>query len=262
MQKENKKKKFIQKLFRKSKGSIPLLEEKKDIKKLIRKIEKGLRNREFLELDEKQRDEVISLVCQIHRKKLKINPKGDREANELLLKAGQNGNISLLLKALMKGASIYGIWGNDGKTFFHTAVSNLNLKIIKFIFENKEMFEIFKPLFYFFDYHKRTMLTLSLEISSIEKDARKITDYLVKIGFNPLIGKVLSIGEVRLHTYYKQKWLNALQNSTTIEELKENLKKEEINPKEELLELSLKHPDMLSVLAEDCDSLLLSVLKS
>ncbi len=205
-------------------------------------------------------------LIQINKKRLRDKPAGDEEANKMLLKAGQMGSISVALKALLDGANI-NTRDDDKKTFLHKCATNLHLHMLKFFFENRESFDLVKNILYLLDGYEKSVFGEAIDApTSFEEEKKKeLTIKLFEeIGINPFVGKI----EARKSylkddlEYYKQKWLNALENSTTIEELKENLKKEGINPKDELLELSLEHLDMFSLLAENCSPLLSDVIKS
>ncbi len=222
------------------------------VKRLLRAIDRmNLEDEDILNLKKLIKKKLFSEIIRINKQRLEDNSNGSNEANITLIFAGQSGSITLFLKSLVHGANP-NAKDDENKTVLHSAAHYNQIHLIRFFFETGEFFELFKQILYSLDNEKRTLFGSSFA-SIYGTDVRS---YLMGMGFNPFIGEVYDLDE------YKQKWLYTLENSTTIKELKANLKKQGINPKEELLELSLKHPDMIQIFAENCSSLLFDVLKS
>ncbi len=192
----------------------------------------------------------------------------EKEANEMLLsrmllKAGQDGSISLALRVLLRGVDVKRS-DVDGRIFLHWTASGFHLDMLRFFLKSKA-FDIIKDTLYMLNDEGETILGSVVDsyVSDDEEEKKKESaiKLLQEIGINPLIGNIKYSDYIK---DYKQKWINALERSNNLKELKENLKKEGINTTEELLVLSFTQADsnFASILAENCSPLLSYFLAS
>ncbi len=235
----------------------------KKVKSLLRKLERlKLTDEEFNSLDKELKELFVKKIMEINESKLKQNPQGNEKANKKLLESGEKGSIVGVLHSLLKGADInvkdkngstilhpkplenrlniikflakdkylrdkidWNAKDNNGNTILHKAALWGHLHIIKFFFESKDNFELIKDSVYAVNKKGYTILHIADTIP--HRASGKIKTYLLNIGYYPLIGKVEK--KVKGLKEYKQRWINALEKSNNLEELKGNLKKEGIN---------------------------------
>ncbi len=248
MEKKEKRDKFqkIKKYLPFVKKSKPFVEENenKKIKKLIRKIENGeINDKKIVKLKGSLRNALINEIIKINKRKLLKNPKGNKEANEKLISSAISGKITLLLKALLKGANINTKYGEWKTTVLHNIASyDKRLHILIFLIKNKQMFELIRNILYSKDGKNQTILKKTDTFNVITNS------YLIKMGYNPLIGNY----EIK---EFKQRYKNLISRIKTRENIKEILKE---NPdfNKEVFELGLA-----LYFAENCDERLSLVIK-